>query len=334
MSSPDSEEQQLQALLAQAGRREQPPLDKQQQFEAVFRRELQPVITAKRQRRRSFYAATAAVTVLAAGVALLLSPPVQPPIVVAEVVSAVDGNQTFSNGGKNEPLTDGSSVHVGQTVRTSRQGMLALAYRDADVRLNRDTTVRFHAARIELIDGTIYIDTGNDRQHGAPPVVITTRLGSFSHVGTQFMVDVDNNREVTAAVREGTIRLRTDNVQKNIAATADEAKTVTLSRSGDLDTRPAPRSGELWSWVVGSSPGKVVSGLTGDEILAWIARETGQRVRYADAQSRATAMNEKMIGRGDQPISPGQALAQLRATFVSIEVDDSHGEVLLVSTRD
>ncbi|MDH3642773.1 MAG: FecR family protein, partial [Gammaproteobacteria bacterium] len=223
MSSRDPEEEQLQALLAEAGRREQPPTAKQQQFEAVFRRELQPVVAARRQRRRSFYAASAAVVVLAAGVAVLLSPAVQPPIVVAEVVSAVDGNQTFSNGGSGAPLIEGSSVHMGQTVRTSRQGMLALVYRNADVRLNRDTTVRFHAARIELIDGTIYVDTGNDRPRGAPPVVITTPLGSFSHVGTQFMVDVDNNREVTAAVREGTIRLRTDNVQRNFGAAGEGA---------------------------------------------------------------------------------------------------------------
>ncbi|MDH3641823.1 MAG: hypothetical protein OES38_06985, partial [Gammaproteobacteria bacterium] len=86
-------------------------------------------------------------------------------------------------------------------------------------------------------------------------------------------------------------------------------------------------------WVVSSAPGKIVSGLPAHEILTWIARETGQHVRYADAQSRLIATTETMQGP-ELRLSPGQALSQLRATYGSIEVDDSQGAELLVRTRN
>jgi len=333
VNSADSEEERLQALLAEAGRRPQLPEAKKKAWEALFRRELGTIVTARRQRRRTFYAATAAVMVGVAGVLLLLGPPLQQSIVVAEIVSAVHGNQTFRNGAKIAPLIEGSKVHVGQTVRTAAQGTLALAYRNADVRLHTDTTVRFDAARIELIKGSIYVDTGTDHQHGALPVIITTPLGSFSHLGTQFMVAVDDAHEVMAAVREGSIILRTQHVQQNFTASQDMAQLIRISGSGAIETEQAERHGQLWAWVVASSPGRVIDGLSAHEVLGWIARELGLRLAYANKEVRQVA-TENSMHAPNIPVGPRQALSQVRATFESFQVDDSAGVELLVSPRD
>lgn len=331
MSSPDPEEDRLRALLAEAGRRPQPPEAKKQEWEALFRRELSHVVTAKRQQRRTVYAASAAALLVFAGAFLVLNPAVQQPIVVAEVMTAVDGNQSFSNGVK-ATLSRGSIVHAGETVRTAAEGMLALAYRDADVRLNSNTTIRFHAARIELIDGSIYVDTGMDRPQGALPVIVTTPLGSFSHVGTQFMVAVQDSIEVTAAVREGTIMLRTEDVQQHLVADEDSAEFVRISGSGEIETDRTPRYGDQWAWVVSSSPGKLIDGLPAHEVFSWIERETGLALRYASPQVAAAAASYHM-GAYDEPMNPRQALKIVDAT-TKFHIDDSSGVELLVTRLD
>ena len=295
-----------------------PTRQKKQAWEALFRRELGGVIAVNRQRRQTLYGGLAAIMVLAAGVFLLLSPPAQQAIVVAEVMSTIDDNQTFRNGNKADPLTQGSSVHVGQTIRTAATGMLALAYRNADIRLNVNTTVRFHAAAIELISGGIYVDTG-DHPHTELPVIVTTVRGSFSHVGTQFMVEVDVSashngagaEEVKAAVREGVIMLRTEDVQRNFSPTDGGAEVVTISRSGTIDTQVVERNGDLWDWVVTTSPGRKINGLSYDEVLHWIAREMGLTVKYASKQAERVARKESFNAPDDDTTQPLVALRQI-----------------------
>ena len=332
MTTAGPEEEQLQALLREAGRRPQPPEDKRQEWEVLFRRELDIAVTTKRRQRRTSYAATAAVAVLLAGVFLLFSPQLQQPIVVATVATTVDGNQTFYNGDKLPSLVEGSSVHVGQTIRTAGEGMLALSYRRADVRLNRDTTVRFHAARIELIDGSIYVDTGGEGEHGALPVVISTTFGSFSHTGTQFMVTLDDTQGVVAAVREGIIMLLTDDDQKQFNADEDGPRVVRVSRAGSIEDYAADRHGELWAWVLQSSPGKVINGLSADEILNWIAREMGLELRYANPDAKQAAEDAMQV-TNDDAVGPQQALEWVDRT-AWLTVDTSNGVQLLVSVEN
>jgi len=326
------EEDRLAALLAEAGPRLQPPSAQQQAWENLFRRELGTVVAARRRRRRAFYAAAAAALLLTVAVALLPNPTREPAFIVAEVVATIDGNQSFRDGDRLPALTTGSSVHVDQTVRTANGGLLALAYHGADVRLNSDTTVLFHAASIELINGSIYVDTGA-QGHSALPVVVTTALGSFSHLGTQFMVTVDDAQGVTAAVRAGTINVRTSSVQRNLNATATDAEIVTISRSGAIETQRVDRYGERWSWVVSSAPGRTIDGLSADEVLSWIANETGRELKYASPQLASEARNMIRIRATSRPMNPQQALKLLPA-ITSLHIDDSKGVDLLVSSSE
>lgn len=335
MNSSDLEEDGLAALLTEAGRRPQPPEATKQAWEALFRDELSRVVAARHRRRNAAYGAAAAVMLLVAGIVVLLGPAGQtpPPLAVAEVVTTSQGNRLFSAGANAALLTGGSTVYVDQTIRTASSGMLALAYRGADVRLNSDTTVVFHTASIELISGSIYVDTGGDmRKPAALPVVISTALGSFSHLGTQFMVTADDAKGVTAAVREGTIHLRTDRVQRNFNATAADAEIVKISRSGAIETQRIARHGGPWDWVVSSAPGRVINGLSAHEVLGWIARETGRELQYAPPEL-ATVAAAATIGAPAEQMNPQQALKFLNAV-TSLHVDDSASVDLLVTSSE
>lgn len=335
MSSPEKtqgqwEEQRLRSLLEAAGKRPQPPEPQRQEWEALFRGEIGKVVADRRQRQRIRWGAAAAVVVAAVAVFLLVNPQPQPTLLAGEVVSATDGNRTYFDGRRLDPLTVGSPINVGQTVHTESAGSLALAYRGADVRLKGSTMVRFHTAHIELMAGAVYVDT-QGHSPSALPVIIATELGTFSHVGTQFMVAVEQDRAVTAAVREGTIMLRTDDVQKNFSASADGAELVRISATGSIDTTRVPRTGPSWSWVTEASPGKVIDGLSADEILRWIARESGTRLNYADDASAQVARRSTSRAP-QQPMSPARALSFLVQT-TSLRVEQTDANDMLVRSE-
>ena len=212
----------------------------------------------------------------------------------AAQVAALTGTVESSHQDSMEP---GVSVQVGETIRTGPSASIAFRYRDADVRLSGDTVLEFHAARVTLRKGSVYVDSGlpAERNVGAPAVMVETSRGSLTHLGTQFLVTLTDDA-LLAAVREGSIALRTDRFRREFTADVESAAMVRVDDSGELVASRIEPSGGIWAWVPVASPGVAHDERNAASLLAWIGRETGRTVSYATPAASAHAAGTELGG--------------------------------------
>ena len=222
------EEELVRRVLEAVGPRHALPGELRERWEAMFREEFARTVKRRRVKRSVLSAIAASVAAVAIAVGFLGSP-VQPVPPVAHAV-AVHGYSELVGAGA---VTEGMTVAARQSIETGPRSHVSLRYHQADVRLGAGSTVEFYDDRLVLFDGALYVDTG-----AGPvihqPVVIETEFGTISHIGTQFMVEV-HDAALTAAVREGTMVLSTDDASDAFSAENGQAKLVSISGVGDVD---------------------------------------------------------------------------------------------------
>lgn len=277
--SPGTEDLIGRALRA-AGARPEIPAAMARQWEAALRTELQ---ARNRQRRRRIAIGSLAAAACVASVALvafLMQSPwqrVTSDALLATVVH-VDGIGEADGG----ILVDVAySFVAGARLRTGPEAFVGLRYRNADVRVRGDTELVFHRTRLELLRGAIYVDTG-PTDAVVTSIIVETPLGSVSHVGTQFMVSVDD-QSLSSAVREGALVLRTPWARRDLSARPGEAAIVYVTRTRKLDVSFEPLLDARWRWISAATSGLGVDGRSTADVLEWAARETGMHVVFADA---------------------------------------------------
>jgi hypothetical protein len=322
---PESE-QQFQRLFAAAGKREQPSAAQIERWQQTFAAGLAGHRRGHRVRRAAAVVlACAAVLAIAVGVRLA-TPVVADPPVVAEVVAAFGGN-VARRGEQLRGLQHGSAVLDGERVESGLRSSLALRYRGADVRLAPDTTVTFRLSAFELQRGAVYVDTGVS---GLPPgsVQVNTPLGSISHRGTQFMVQVADG-SLLAAVREGVIVVEHQAQALELAAPPGKAAVIELRGNAAPARSEASASGDLWSWTQAAGPGMVVAGHTVDEVLRWAARERGQALQYSnDPVARLAASTP--LGGANRLLHPNQAI-ELINVATGLRITGTPPDALIVA---
>ncbi len=276
--------------LANVPKRQDPARAKLERWEAVFRRELEQKISARKQRRA--YVGAAAVIVLAlVGLAQLIAPQAPTAPTVATVVSDKNGNKLLRDR-ESSPVARGLEIKVGDALVTGQQGHVSLAYRGTDIRLKRDTSVRFHTAMLELLHGTVYVDS---HRHGGADaaVVIATAQASFTHTGTQYLVATQDG-EVVAAVREGSIIVNSKADTTGAPITADAsngAQQIRITASGEIERRSILSHGGVWEWVAGAAPAFSKANAKWHDVLLWATRELGLALTYqpgAEALAKGT----------------------------------------------
>jgi len=308
--------------------------------EAAFRSALAPVVQRnRRQARTRRYArwSMAAAFVAALGIALWLPRPndsaIDEPVATlvasrgpVAVVGSGAGAQTGTPNGTPK------GIHVGQVLMTGPDGRASLRYRDADVRLDVATTVRFDAARLVLERGAVYVDAGARRAPGEPNVLIQTRFGMVGHTGTQFIARIADDRLIVG-VREGTVFVKADADRRDLSATRRGAAIAEVGPSGVVDVREGRAFDDLWAWVPQLSQGFSADGRSVDAYLGWVSREYGYTVDYGDAATESHAKATLLHGDlGGLPI--GTALDAVGAT-TDLDVDlDSAGELHVTSKRN
>ena len=111
-----------------------------------------------------------------------------------------------------------------------------------------------------------------------PALRIETPAGAVRHVGTQFQVQRDRRHD-RVRVREGRVLLtRAAGAPTDIAA-GDELR---VSGASIEWRRGLPSFGADWEWPAGIAPALEIENRPLAEFLAWMAREHGWQVRYAD----------------------------------------------------
>src|SRR5262245_60847043 len=234
MDSPTDDERREDELMRRAftltGRRPEVDPAALQRAEQAFRRALAPTVErARRQRRTRAYSrgSLAAAFIVALGIAWLLPRPSDP--VTDEPIATLVASRGPVELLGNAHVERG--IRVGQVLMTGADGRASLHYREADVRLDVATTVRFDAARLVLERGAVYVDTGGARAPGEPNVLIETRFGMVGHTGTQFVARVDDGG-LTVGVREGTVFVKANADRRDLGAAADSSTIAVVGASG------------------------------------------------------------------------------------------------------
>ena len=296
--------------------------------EDTFRRSLAPVVQRNRQKFRwRSYArwSIAAAFIAALGIAFWLPKPTDPindepiaTLIASKGPVAILGAAPGQTG-----------VRIGQVLMTGADGRASLRYRDADVRLDVATTVRFDAARMVLQRGAVYVDTGRQRAPGEPNVLIETRFGMVGHTGTQFVARVDDDR-LTVGVREGTVFVKADADRRDLSASPHGATIAEVGPGGAIDVREAPTFDGVWAWVPQASPGFSADGRPVDAYLEWICREYGYSLEYRDPTAATRAKTTRLHGDlGGLPVA--DALEAVSATTDLVVALDGSGELRIAS---
>lgn len=193
---------------------------------------------------------------------------------------------------------DGREVTAGEEVETSSDGgalprQLALRLTTGtELRVDESTRIRLvSASEVELLEGAVYVDTGPDAG-GERRLAVRTAFGTARDVGTRFLVALDRQApgappagSLTVRVREGRVELaRRGEVHR--AAGGEE---MVVRPDGTVERRAVPVHGAAWSWVVAAAPAFDLEGRTLGELLAWVSRETGWRVRFDDPELQDSA---------------------------------------------
>ena len=297
---------QIESLLRLAGERDRPSTEGFERAREAARRSWQGSLNrgAAPRRARSWRALGWAMATGIAVVTAVFWPRhrMMPPVAVAHV-SAVTGEarvlarERAGSGPSVDRRVAGAPVSLasvlsGGDVLTTLDGRVALAVGDAlSLRVDRHTRLRFDdAGQVTLLEGAVYVDSGGLNAHTA--LRIDTPAGAVRHVGTQFQVAV--HAAVTRVqVREGRVV-----VTPAVGAPLDlGAGDLARMERGSLDLRhDQAASGEAWEWAAATAPPFDIENRPLSEFLAWLAREQGWQLRYADPTLQSRAQEIRLHG--------------------------------------
>jgi len=266
--------------------------------------------TARKSRLMPWLAAAAAIVGVAIGVTLLRSPGGVANAAVANLQTARGelwiaraGSQTW------EPVdNDIEELRAGDALRTAGDGRAVLLLGPgASLRLNVDTSIVLNAAdRIEVSEGTVYLDSGGPRREESV-TRLHTPLGEVWDVGTQFELRTDA-QALRIRVREGAVQFQGKDRDVHSEA-GDEAL---IPAQGDtVRGRIAPYD-DAWTWVADLASFHAQGDYTAATLLDWVGRETGRSLRFDGPATRAHA--ESLLLHGAEGLSPQDTLEVVAAT--------------------
>jgi len=336
-------------LVRLAGARPPVPEERAARVEMRVREAWQANVAARRRFRRiSWGAGLAAAAGLAVAVGLLwrhAAQPPTPPLLVA-VVERVSGSVTIAGtAGERVPLLAGAPVFAGAPLETGDDGRVALRIAAAgrgddssrtgqvtpSLRLDVGSRARFASSgELRLESGAVYVDSQHSPDHPdtSAPVLVRTPWAQVTERGTQFEVRVGGGG-VRVRVREGAVELAGLDGDRR-AWQAGAGAELMLAADGRLSRSTVPAHGDAWSWVQQIAPSFELEGSTLGEFLAWVGRETGWRVAWADPARAAAGAATTLHGSIDG-LPPEQALAAVLPTCGLADRRDGETVVVFAS---
>jgi ferric-dicitrate binding protein FerR (iron transport regulator) len=298
----------VESLISAAGRREDPPEEAYRQVLAAASTAFREKAARRRQRRYVFAAAAAAVVVLA--VALVTQWP-EPVAVRAELarVERVIGAVEIAEAEGWRPFAEAhGSLGTGRRLRTLANGRAALALAGGEsLRVAGDTEIVLDApGRIYVARGTIYVDSG--ARPPASRLEVVTPAGTARDVGTQFELFVAG-AALRLRVREGVVAI--DRGGRSLTGNAGEQ--IAIDELGGILRESVAPDAALWQWAEALAPTPDMDGKPASQLIAWVARETGRRLRYASPVVEQRAASVILHGN-IRHLPPLEALEAMLAT--------------------
>lgn len=305
-------------LLRATGKREQPSEDLERHIRAAVHAEwLATVAQRGRLRQRIWMAAAASILTLVAGLWVMQTRLSGPGALVAKL-DRLEGSVNVSEQSPLSWLTGNrwrlvqprQQMRVGDALETRHDGRTALTVAGSiSLRLDHDTRIAFiDEGRIEVLHGAVYVDAG-EALAGRRELLLDTPAGAVRHVGTQYEV-----RVLPAGTR---IRVREGRVELSDPSGASEQLTageqLFVAPDGAHSRATAAADGSDWSWTGEVAPPFDIEGRPLGEFLDWVARETGRKVIFVDAQTEAEAASAVLHG-SVAGLSPDEALQAVLPT--------------------
>ncbi|MCU0757570.1 MAG: FecR family protein [Steroidobacteraceae bacterium] len=214
--------------------------------------------------------------------------------------------------GRGHGLAAGTVVRAGDSLVTG-PGTAALlrAGPGLALRLAPDSRLRFDASdEVTLLRGQLYVEA-DGRAVTPAPLTVATVHGRVRHVGTRYLVRV-RPATLDVAVREG--RVQVSGVAASAPVEAGAGERLRLDgATGAIDREPVAAAGADWGWL-GRIPTPVsIDGETLGRFLEWYAAESGRRVEFGAAATRADAEGIRLRG-SVAGLTPDEALDSVAAT--------------------
>jgi len=222
------------------------------------------------------------------------------------------------DGAPRRALKLGDEVSPGCELVTAERGRTALRLSSGhSVRLDESTRIRLlDVESIALDRGAVYVDSGSDVE-AAGTLAIHTQFGVVEEIGTQFEVRLADDA-VHVRLREGAVVVQRDGESHAVAA----GNELELRSDGSTTVREIATHGAGWDWIAGIAPMLELEGRTAREFLAWVGRERGLRVVFAD-EAVARAAGETVLRGTARGLSLEEALDAVLPTCRMVHrIDD------------
>lgn len=201
-------------------------------------------------------------------------------------------------------------IVAGTTLRSTPNGRVALIL-PGDVSLRIDASSELTivtASEIELLDGTIYIDSGADT--ATAPLQVMTQLGAVRDSGTQFEVTAAD-ASLRVRIRRGAVRVESSLGDGELLGAAGEQ--VSLGEDGALERDFFSPFDPAWAWVETLADPPEIEGQSLPFFLDWVTRETGRELRF-DTPATQTRAQTVVLHTTAANLSPMQALDVVLST--------------------
>ncbi len=292
-------------------------------------------VSSRHRTRRLLLRLAVAATILVSVVALF-NVLREPTVDIAQVASIQKSFGSIYFLGEQSELTRADSlaaVYSGQTIVTGDDAGMALSWGSGgSLRLDAATEVKFSDNNtVYLRFGRVYFDSmpsgliAAASVGGAAAFQVETEHGTVSHVGTQFMAQVDAD-ELRVSVREGQV----DVVGRYYPHTVSRGEQVVYSGRQRPVVSSVAEYGGAWDWIGRTSPIIDVDGRTLHAFLIWVGRELGRDIEYADAAVETMARQALLVGRVDR-----EPAEELRLRMLTVALDWRYLEgVIYVSNNN
>jgi ferric-dicitrate binding protein FerR (iron transport regulator) len=309
-------------LIRSAGRRVEPPQEAYRQVFVAAHTAFRAKAARQRNRALMLWAGAAAAIVLGVVLAMRWTSPLAPPAELAQV-ARVAGAAEFAAGDGWRPLPGaGARLAAGTRIRTRSDGRAAIVLAAGEsLRMAPDTEVVLDApGRLYLQRGTAYLDGGTRPARAGIEVV--TPAGTARELGTQFELHVAGTG-LRLRVREGSVAI--DHGGHSVTGLAGEEVSIDAF-GGVLRTTIRPDD-PAWQWAEAIAPMPDMDGQPAATLIAWVARETGRRLRYESPLVEQRAGSVILHGE-IRHLAPMEALeAMLATTDLQVALDGNTMEV-------
>jgi ferric-dicitrate binding protein FerR (iron transport regulator) len=323
----DKQDDKLAQLLASVEPRKAPPAHIEAQVRAAVHAEWLHLTQRRKAKQQHRWLAAAAVLVCAISVGWWVRNTIDTKGQVTVASSAAATTvaviaQLHGAAALNDVIAAPTNqIHSSDVLRTHENaGMRIELQNGASLRVAANTELHWLAVdSVQLVQGAVYVDS----HANAAPFTIHTPHGDVTHLGTRYLVDVEQQL-LRVAVREGEVAIHparnqlSDRMSDQVSVGA--LQQVQMEANGEIVRNDLQLGDVVWQWADALAQPFTMENRSVAEFLQWVASETGCELNYSSATVKNAASNTVLHGQSGTQ-------APLQAMQVVLATTDFHASV-------